>query len=53
MCSLAAYERSSLSSLRNVTIKGRHTISDGDALHAAVLDVLGIEKFLPGWWRMS
>jgi DNA-binding transcriptional LysR family regulator len=32
----------------NVKIKGRHTISDGDALRAAVLDGLGIGQF-PTW----
>lgn len=32
----------------NVRIKGRHTISDGDALRAAVLDGLGIGQF-PTW----
>ncbi|KLD73508.1 LysR family transcriptional regulator [Xanthomonas hyacinthi] len=31
-----------------VKIKGRHTISDGDALRAAVLDGLGIAQF-PTW----
>ena len=32
----------------SVKIKGRHTISDGDALRAAVLDGLGIGQF-PTW----
>lgn len=32
----------------NVKIKGRHTISDGEALRAAVLDGLGIGQF-PTW----
>ncbi|WP_369975600.1 LysR family transcriptional regulator [Xanthomonas bundabergensis] len=32
----------------NVKIKGRHTISDGDALRAAVLDGMGIGQ-LPTW----
>lgn len=31
-----------------VKVKGRHTISDGDALRAAVLDGLGIAQF-PSW----